>query len=62
LVVGQAFLDEEEFLDIFRATQDEISNLINSGLITDVKTIISYYWLKDYLIKKSPKRGMIVNI
>jgi ADP-ribose pyrophosphatase len=49
LVQGQAKLDDEEFLDTFRATLPEISEWIKQGLITDVKTIISHYWLKDYL-------------
>lgn len=49
LVQGQATLDDEEFLDIFRATVPEISEWIKKGSITDVKTIISHYWLKDYL-------------
>jgi ADP-ribose pyrophosphatase len=49
LVQGQAALDDEEFLDIFRATLPEISEWIKKGSITDVKTIISHYWLKDYL-------------
>ena len=49
LVEGQATLDDEEFLDIFRATLPEISEWIKKGSITDVKTIISHYWLKDYL-------------
>jgi ADP-ribose pyrophosphatase len=51
LVQGPAKLDEEEFLDDFRATIPEISEWIKKGLITDVKTIISHYWLKDYLSK-----------
>jgi len=49
LVQGQATLDDEEFLDIFRTTLPEISEWIKKGSITDVKTIISHYWLKDYL-------------
>ena len=49
LVQGQATLDDEEFLDIFRATLPEIGEWIKKGSITDVKTIISHYWLKDYL-------------
>jgi len=49
LVQGQAALDDEEFLDIFKATLPEISEWIKKGSITDVKTIISHYWLKDYL-------------
>jgi len=40
-------LDEGEFLDIFGAYIQEIENWIKEGLITDVKTIISTYWLRD---------------
>jgi ADP-ribose pyrophosphatase len=42
----RANLDEGEFLDIFGATQKEIAKWIKDGLITDVKTIISFYWLQ----------------
>ena len=49
LVQGAAKLDEEEFLDTFSASIQEISDWIKAGVITDVKTIISHYWLKDYL-------------
>ena len=51
LMQGTAKLDEEEFLDTFRATLQEVSEWIQQGTITDVKTIISHYWLKDYLSK-----------
>ncbi|SMC52064.1 NUDIX domain-containing protein [Polynucleobacter kasalickyi] len=53
LIQGSAKLDEEEFLDTFNATMEEISEWIKVGVITDVKTIISHYWLKDYLSKLS---------
>jgi ADP-ribose pyrophosphatase len=45
---GQAHLDEEEFLDVFAASIEEIEAWIAQGRITDVKTIISIYWLKNY--------------
>lgn len=45
---GQARLDAEEFLDIFAATLDELLEWVESGTITDVKTIISTYWLERY--------------
>jgi ADP-ribose pyrophosphatase len=43
----QAKLDEGEFLDIFAANLEELLLWIKEGKITDVKTIISAYWLKD---------------
>lgn len=51
---GEAALDDEEFLDVFKASMEEISQWIQAGVITDVKTIISHYWLKDYLMKTNP--------
>jgi ADP-ribose pyrophosphatase len=44
-------LDEGEFLDLFGAHVKEIEDWIKEGLITDVKTIISTYWLKDLQIR-----------
>ena len=48
---GDSQLDEGEFLDVFAASLEELSTWISRGLVTDVKTIISSYWLKDYLQK-----------
>lgn len=45
---GQANLDDEEFLDVFAASIEELESWIAQGRITDVKTIISVYWLKTY--------------
>lgn len=45
LVPGPARLDAEEFLDVFAAPLDELIEWVESGKITDVKTIISTYWL-----------------
>ena len=44
-------LDDGEFLDIFGAYLKEIEDWIKEGLITDVKTIISTYWLKDLQVR-----------
>jgi ADP-ribose pyrophosphatase len=44
-------LDDGEFLDIFGAYLKEIEDWIKEGLITDVKTIISTYWLKDLRVR-----------
>jgi len=49
LKITQAKLDEGEFLDLFVATLPEIHQWIKEGKITDVKTIISAYWISDYL-------------
>lgn len=49
LTAGPSELDEGEFLDVFSASLPEIEKWIKEGRITDVKTIISIYWLKDHL-------------
>lgn len=43
---GPARLDEEEFLDVFAAPLEELLHWVGTGKITDVKTIISTYWLE----------------
>ena len=43
---GPARLDEEEFLDVFAASLEELLHWVEMGKITDVKTIISTYWLE----------------
>ena len=43
---GLARLDEEEFLDVFAAPLEELLSWVETGKITDVKTIISTYWLE----------------
>jgi len=45
LTAGPAQLDTEEFLDIFAAPLEELIEWVENGTITDVKTIISLYWL-----------------
>jgi len=46
LSLGPARLDEEEFLDVFASPLEELLNWVETGKITDVKTIISTYWLE----------------
>jgi len=43
---GPARLDEEDFLDVFASPLEELLNWVETGKITDVKTIISTYWLE----------------
>lgn len=57
LVAGKSHLDEEEFLDVFAASLDQLLAWVENGEITDVKTTISAYWLDRYrrgLVKPTP--------
>ena len=45
---GERQLDDEEFLDVFSASLDELLAWVEEGAITDVKTTISAYWLDRY--------------
>jgi ADP-ribose pyrophosphatase len=48
LTEGQAKLDEGEFLELFTATIPELLEMVRTGQITDVKTIIGTFWLEKY--------------
>ncbi len=57
LVPGKSHLDDEEFLDVFAASLDQLIGWVEDGEITDVKTMISAYWLDRYrrgLVKPTP--------
>jgi len=57
LTQGDRHLDDEEFLDVFAASLDELLTWVEEGVITDVKTTISAYWLDRYrrgLVKPKP--------
>lgn len=57
LVPGASHLDEEEFLDVFAAPLEKLIAWVEEGVITDVKTTISAYWLDRYrqgLVKAIP--------
>lgn len=49
LTSGQARLDEEEFLETFKATLPEMLGWIREGKISDVKTVIGTFWLEKIL-------------
>ncbi|MBC3808062.1 NUDIX hydrolase [Undibacterium seohonense] len=51
LIVGEAKLDEEEFLETFTAPVSEVLEWVKSGKITDVKTVIGAFWL-DKILKQ----------
>ncbi len=42
LVQGEAALDQDEFLDVFSATPEEIEQMIRDNRITDAKTTAAY--------------------
>jgi ADP-ribose pyrophosphatase len=46
LTAGPAQLDEGEFLETFRATVPALLEMVKSGQITDVKTVIGTFWLE----------------
>ena len=45
LMPGNSHLDAEEFLDVFAAPLEQLLAWVEDGEITDVKTMISTYWL-----------------
>jgi ADP-ribose pyrophosphatase len=49
LVAGERKLDEGEFLDIYRTSLEQLLAGVKNGSITDVKTIIGIFWLRDIL-------------
>ncbi len=49
LTAGPARLDEGEFLETFRATVPELLEMVKTGQITDVKTVIGTFWLEKIL-------------
>lgn len=49
LIAGERKLDEEEFLDIFQASSDDVMAWVREGKITDVKTVIGAFWLEKIL-------------
>ncbi|WMW82513.1 NUDIX hydrolase [Undibacterium cyanobacteriorum] len=49
LIAGEAKLDEEEFLETFRAPATQVLEWVREGLITDVKTVIGAFWLEKIM-------------
>ena len=56
LTAGQPQLDEGEFLETFTATVPELLEMVRSGEITDVKTIIGAFWLEKLMAGTWPPR------
>ena len=49
LTAGEAQLDQEEFLEIFKAPVSDLLDWVKQGKITDVKTVIGAFWLEKIL-------------
>jgi len=49
LTLGNRQLDEEEFLDVFTATPDELMAWCRDGQVTDGKTLTGALWLQNVL-------------
>ena len=48
LTVGERRLDEGEFLDVFAASEQQLSDWIRDGEVTDAKTMIALLWLQQW--------------
>lgn len=48
LQAGPASLDEGEFLDVFAASAEELSDWIRDGQVCDAKTMIGLLWLQQW--------------
>ena len=49
LVAGNRRLDQDEFLDVFTATPDELMLWCRDGQVTDAKTLVAALWLQNLL-------------
>jgi ADP-ribose pyrophosphatase len=49
LTLGERQLDQDEFLDVFTATPDQLMSACQQGLITDGKTLTGLLWLQNVL-------------
>ncbi|MEO8298749.1 MAG: NUDIX hydrolase [Burkholderiales bacterium] len=48
LSLGPQRLDDEEFLDVFTATPQQLSDWVRDGTVTDAKTLIGLLWLQQW--------------
>lgn len=48
LSAGSRRLDEGEFLDVFAATEAELSAWVRDGRVTDAKTMVGLLWLNQW--------------
>ena len=48
LIAGERHLDDGEFLDVFAASEGELSQWFRDGLLTDAKTVVGMMWLQQW--------------
>lgn len=48
LVAGERHLDEGEFLDVFSASLDDLTQWFRDGELTDAKTVVGMMWLQQW--------------
>lgn len=48
LEAGERHLDAGEFLDVFAATETELSAWVRDGQVTDAKTMVGLLWLQQW--------------
>ena len=49
LTAGENNLDEEEFIETMKVSVDDLLEWVQSGSVTDVKTIVGTFWLEKVL-------------
>lgn len=49
LLAGESRLDQDEFLDVFTATPEELLTWCRDGQVTDAKTLVAALWLQNVL-------------
>ena len=53
LSIGEQNTDEDEFLTVEKMEIETLFQMVQSGEISDAKTLIGAYKLKDYINKKN---------
>jgi len=54
LTAGERQLDHGEFLDVLEATADELEAAAQAGELTDAKTLIGLFWLRNWQAGRWP--------
>lgn len=54
LEAGTRQLDAGEFLDVFAATEEELSAWVRDGQVTDAKTMVGLLWLQQWRAGRWP--------
>jgi ADP-ribose pyrophosphatase len=60
LTLGPRQLDQDEFLDVFTASPDELMSACQQGRLTDAKTLTGLLWLQNVLSGQWPLHWQIL--